>query len=58
MRALIFMRSGNQQVFLGIASPRAVRDRLIEIFPVYDGAYRDARAAALGGEFENVIFIR
>jgi hypothetical protein len=49
VQALVFVRSGDQQVFVGIASPRAVRARLTEIFPAYELAYRHARAAASGG---------
>lgn len=44
VEALVFVRSGDEQIFVGIASPRAVRARMTELFPVYAVAYRLARA--------------
>jgi hypothetical protein len=55
VQALVFVRSGDQQVFVGIASPRAVRARLTEIFPAYEVAYRHARAAASRAQFEELV---
>jgi len=42
--ALIFVRSGDEQIFVGIAAPRAVRARLAVKFPDYEAAYRKIRS--------------
>ncbi len=44
VEALIFVRSGEERIFVGIASPRAVRARLAAKFPSYEAAYRTLRA--------------
>ncbi|ORW03344.1 MULTISPECIES: hypothetical protein [Mycobacterium] len=47
VEALVFVRSGNEQNFVGIAAPRDVRRRLAKNFAAdnYESAYRKARAA-------------
>jgi hypothetical protein len=44
VEALVFVRGGGQQLFIGLASPRAVRDRLASRFPDYEANYRKVRA--------------
>jgi len=44
VEALIFVRSGKEQIFVGIASPRAIRARLAVRFPEYEVAYRKVRS--------------
>jgi hypothetical protein len=41
--AIVFVRSGDDEVFVGIASARAVRERLAAQFPIYEEAYRRAQ---------------
>jgi hypothetical protein len=43
--AFVFVKSGDEQRLVGIASTRAVRERLAAQFPVYETAYRSARTA-------------
>jgi hypothetical protein len=43
----VFVRSGSERLFVGIAAPRRVRKRLATLFPAYEAAYRAARAAAM-----------
>jgi hypothetical protein len=45
VEAVVFVRSGDDEVFVGIASPRAVRERLAARFPIYEEAYRKAQGA-------------
>jgi hypothetical protein len=45
VEAIVFVRAGDEQVFVGIASPRAVRERLAAQFPYYETAYRTAQSA-------------
>jgi hypothetical protein len=47
VEAIVFVRSGEQRVFLGIATPGAVRARLGSVFPSYEVAYRKVRAEAV-----------
>jgi hypothetical protein len=44
VEALVFVRGGGQQLFIGLASPRVVRDRLASRFPGYEANYRKVRA--------------
>jgi hypothetical protein len=44
VEALVFVRGGGEQLFIGLASPRAVRDRLACRFPEYEANYRKVRA--------------
>jgi len=45
--ALVFVRSGQEQVFVGIAAPSSVRRRLAAQFPAYEIAYRQVRSEVL-----------
>jgi hypothetical protein len=49
VKALAFVRSGDAQTFVGIASPRDVREQLAARFATdrYEDAYRNARAEAV-----------
>jgi Gamma-glutamyl cyclotransferase, AIG2-like len=44
IEALIFVRSDEDQIFVGTATPRAVRAKLAVAFPKYEIAYRRARS--------------
>jgi hypothetical protein len=44
VEALIFVRAGMERIFVGIASPRAIRARLAVRFPDYEVAYRKVRS--------------
>ncbi len=46
VEALVFVRSGEQRIFVGICTPRAVRAGLAAAFPNYETAYRLVRAEA------------
>jgi hypothetical protein len=46
VEALVFVRSGEQRVFVGICAPRLVRVGLATEFPSYESAYRKVRAEA------------
>ena len=43
VEALVFVRSGEQRVFVGIATPEALRTQIGLTFPQYESAYRKAR---------------
>jgi hypothetical protein len=45
--ALVFVRSGDQRVFVGICAPQAVRSGLASVFPNYETAYRKIRTDAV-----------
>jgi hypothetical protein len=51
VEALVFVRSGDDQIFVGISSPRDVRKRLGKNFSSrkYEAAYRKARGEAASG---------
>jgi hypothetical protein len=44
VEALIFVRSYEERIFVGIASPRATRERIANRNPTFELAYRKARA--------------
>jgi hypothetical protein len=46
VKAIVFVQRGDEQLFVGITTPRAVRARLCAIFPIYEVAYRIARSAS------------
>jgi hypothetical protein len=46
VEALVFVRSGEQRIFVGICTPGAARARLALAFPNYETAYRTVRAEA------------
>jgi hypothetical protein len=43
VEALIFVRSGDERILVGIASPRAVRTGISAVFPDYEKVYREVR---------------
>lgn len=43
VRALVFVRGGEQRLYVGVAAPGAVRRSLATAFPQYETAYRNAR---------------
>jgi hypothetical protein len=49
VEAVVFVREGTKRIYVGIATPRAVRTRLARAFPScnYETAYRQARDSAL-----------
>jgi hypothetical protein len=55
VEALIFVRSHEERIFVGIASPRVVRTRFAAIFPPYEVAYRKVRNEACSGPGVNEI---
>jgi hypothetical protein len=42
--AIVFVRSGDQRVFVGIATPRSVRQRMAVAFPNYEANYRKVKS--------------
>jgi hypothetical protein len=47
VQALVFVRGGEQRLFVGLTTPRALRRRLAIQFPIYEKAYRRARVETL-----------
>lgn len=43
VEAVVFVRNGDQRIFVGIATPKALRARIGHIFPQYEVAYRTVR---------------
>jgi hypothetical protein len=51
--ALIFVRSGEKDIFVGIAPTRAVRSRLADRFTEYESAYRKLRSDSAPPAYDN-----
>lgn len=48
VEAIVFVRSGDQRIFVGIATPKALRARIGGIFPPYEVVYRKVRFEVTG----------
>jgi hypothetical protein len=46
VEAIVFVRSGEQRLFVGIATPHSIRQRMATRFPNYETNYRKARSEA------------
>lgn len=47
VKGLVFVKSGDLRIFVGIAEPLAVRRGLATVFPKYETAYRQIRSEAI-----------